>query len=392
MIKLKLFINNEWVEAENKEVFLSYNPATGEPIAELAKATKNDVDKAIAAAKSAFNSGVWSDLDPEERFEYMTRAADILKKRLKEFALIESKDTGKTLRETMEIDIPYSIRAFTYHAKAICNIKGEVNNIPGKNSFNYVTFEPYGVAGVIAPWNFPLHLFTRGGCPALAAGNCLVVKASSLTPVTTQMMGEVFLEAGFPAGVVNIVSGPGSIVGEAIMSNENVEVVSFTGSEAVGRSLLMQSAKSKIIKKLILELGGKSPIIVHEDCNIEAAANSVLVGFLLTQGEVCSASTRLILHEKIYDVFIEKLVSKIDKMKIGDPMSPDTHIGSLIDANQVKIVDGYVKRAIEQGAELYCGGKPYTEGECEKGNYYMPTLLGATNQFECAREEIFGQY
>lgn len=390
MLKFKLFINNEWVDAEDGGTFTVQNPATGEEIAVMAKATEADVKKAIAAAKQAHDAGVWSKLTAEQRCEKLMKAAEILERRLDEFALIESRDTGKTLRETRSIDIPYAIRALTYHARAICSLQGEVVNIPGKNLFDYVTYHPYGVAAIIAPWNFPVHLMTRGAAPALAAGNCVVLKASSLTPITTQMLGEVFLEAGFPAGVVNIVSGPGSIVGRAIMKSPEVEIVSFTGSEEVGRDLLHQSAESPIIKKLILELGGKSPVIVHEDADLERAANDVMLGFLLTQGEVCSASTRLLLSSRIYDEFMALLLKKINALVIGDPLDERTHIGSLIDENQLKVVDAYVQKALQDGAKLYCGGKAYTEGACIKGHYYMPTVLGVDNRFACAREEIFG--
>jgi len=186
----------------------------------------------------------------------MMKAAAIMKKRSKELATYETLDTGKPFSESYEVDMPYSVRAMEYHARAACNLMGETINIPGHFAFDYVTYEPYGVVRSISPWNFPLHLFTRSVCPAIAVGNTVVAKASSLTPSTGQIMGEIFLEAGFPAGVVNIVSGPGSIVGEAIMAHPSVRLVSFTGSEEVGRKLLMQSAKPPTIKKLILELGG----------------------------------------------------------------------------------------------------------------------------------------
>jgi acyl-CoA reductase-like NAD-dependent aldehyde dehydrogenase len=391
MKKFKLFIGNEWVDAKNGETFISYNPATGEPVAELAKGSKEDVDKAVTAAKCAFDSGVWSQMDPEERGEYLRKAADIMSLRAEELARYETMDTGKPIRESRDIDIWYSIRAMNYFSKIMTTFKGEVINIPGNFAFDYVTYEPVGVVGTISPWNFPLHLFTRAVCPALAAGNTVVAKASSLTPVTSQLMGEIFLEAGFPAGVVNIVSGPGSVVGEAIMANRDVSMVSFTGSEEVGRCLLEQSSRSPIIKKVILELGGKGPIIAHKDCNLSGAVNSTIQGFVLNQGEVCCASTRLIVHEDIYDEFMGLMVKRLSSLKIGETMDPDTQLGSLIDAHQLETVDKYVQDAIAAGAKALYGAKPYTEGICAKGSYYMPTVLvDVSPDMACVREEIFG--
>lgn len=391
MKQLKLFINNEWVDAKDGKTFLSYNPATGEPIAELESASKDDVDKATAAAKAAFESGVWSNMDPEERGEYLRKAAEILRRRADEFAVWECKDTGKPLSETGPIDIFYSARALEYFAKVMTTFKGEVINLPGNCAFDYVTYEPMGVVGTISPWNFPLHLFTRAVSPALAAGNCVVAKASSLTPVTSQLMGEVFLEAGFPAGVVNIVSGPGSVVGEAIMANRDISMVSFTGSEEVGRSLLRQASEAPIIKKVILELGGKGPIVVHRDADLSGAVNSTIQGFCLNQGEVCCASTRLIIHEEIYDVFMKLMMKRLAELHIGDPMDPATQMGTLINQHQLEVVDGYVKGALADGAKLLCGGERLTGGIYDQGSYYPPTVLvNVTPDMKCVREEIFG--
>ena len=391
MKSFKLFINNEWVDAKDGKTFITYNPATGEPIAELAEASAEDVDKAVAAAKAAFESGVWSDMDPEDRGEYLRKAGVIMRRRLEELAQWECLDTGKPIRETRDVDIWYACRAMEYFAKIMTTFKGETINIPGGFAFDYVSYEPMGVVGTISPWNFPLHLFTRAVCPALAAGNCVVAKASSLTPITSQIMGEVFLEAGFPAGVVNIVSGPGATVGEAIMANKDVSMVSFTGSEEVGRRLMEQAAKAPIMKKVILELGGKGPIIVHKDANISGAVNSTIQGFCLNQGEVCCASSRLILHEDIYDEFMELMLKRLSTLRLGDTLDPATQMGSLINKHQFEVVDGYVKGAIADGATLLCGGERYTEGACANGYYYLPTVLAdVTPDMKCVREEIFG--
>lgn len=385
----KLFINNQWVDAEGGETFTSYNPATGEPVSVLAKASKADVDKAAAAAQAA--SEAWGALYPEERGKLMLKAAQLIEERAEEFARIECAETGKTLNECRKIDIPFAVRAFEYYGKLMTGFHGELIEVPQNNILDYVTYEPYGVAGIISPWNFPIHLMTRGMCPALAAGNCVVVKASSKTPTTTSMLGEIALEAGFPAGVINIISGPGESTGDAMMANKDIGVLSFTGSLEVGRGLIRRNADSPIIKKLVLELGGKGAIIVDKDCDMEGALNSAMFGVCFNQGEVCCASSRLYVHEAIYDEFMEKLVKKFTGLKIGMPTDPDTHIGSLIDKGAQASVDGYVQRAIAAGAVALCGGKPYDEGEFAKGAFYMPTILvNVTEDMECMQKEIFG--
>lgn len=341
----KLFINNEWVDAESGQTFTTHNAATGEPVSVLAKAGQADVDKAVAAAKRAFDSGAWSDLYPEERGKYLIRAAELIQAHADEFARVEAAETGKSIHECTVIDIPFAVRAFEYYGKVMTGFQGEMIPLPQNFLLDYVTYEPYGVASVIAPWNFPIHLMTRALCPALAAGNTVVAKASSKTPTTTQMLGEIIVEAGFPAGVVNIVSGPGDLTGNAIMENRDISVVSFTGSLEVGRELYRKAADAPVIKKLVLELGGKGAIIVDQDCDMNGAVNSVLYGVCFNQGEVCCASSRVYLHEAIYDKFMEKLVSRMKKLKIGLPDDPDTNIGTLIDAHQLEKVNGFVQRS-----------------------------------------------
>lgn len=385
----KLFINNEWVDAEGGATFTSYNPATCEPVSVLAKASKADVDKAASAAQNA--SQAWAELYPEERGKYLLKAAKLIQENAEEWARIESAETGKTLKETRSIDIPFAVRAFEYYGKLMTGFSGQYIEVPQNNILDYVSYEPYGVAGIISPWNFPIHLMTRGMCPALAAGNCVVVKASSKTPTTTSMLGEIALKAGFPAGVINIISGPGGSTGEAMMANKDIEVLSFTGSLEVGRQLTRLNADSPIIKKLILELGGKGAIIVDQDCNMEGALNSALFGVCFNQGEVCCASSRLYVHEAIWDEFMDKLTRKFESLKVGMPDDPSTNVASLIDKEAQDRVDGFVQRAVAVGAKVLCGGKAYTEGEFAKGAFYLPTILtNVTEDMECMKEEIFG--
>lgn len=388
MKKLKLFINNKWVNAEDGKTFLSSCPATGEKLAELPLASAKDVDNAVRSARVAFPK--WSAMSGDERANLMMKALEIIKKRNDEFAEWEAKDVGKPINEAMTIDMPYVYMAMEYFSNKARQIRGFEVPISGGDTLCYETWEPYGVVGCIIPWNFPLHIATRTICPAISAGNTVVLKASSLAPITCQMLGEIFFEAGYPEGVLNIVSGSGSITGEAMLNHPGIDMISFTGSTSVGRRCLRASADSNI-KKVILELGGKGPFIAESDCKISEAVNSLIIGFCVMQGEVCCASTRLYAHEDIYDEFVNLLVKRINSIKIGDIMDPETKMGSLIDENQLNTVDNYIKRAVNQGAKLLCGGKRIMDPPLDKGFFYTPTVLEVKdNRIECVQEEIFG--
>jgi acyl-CoA reductase-like NAD-dependent aldehyde dehydrogenase len=391
MKQFQLMINNEWRDAEGGKTFLTYNPCTGEAIAELAYASVNDVLAATKAARATFKSGIWSDLDVDERSAYLHRVADLMQERFEELCRWEAMDTGKSIHECRLIDIPLSIRAFRFHADSMKSIRGQVITIPGKDKFDYVTYEPYGVVACISPWNFPLHLMTRSICPALAAGNTVVCKASSMTPVTAQILGEIFIEAGVPAGVYNAVSGSGAIVGETLLASDDVDVATLTGSEEVGRRLMEASSKAKRIKKLVLELGGKSASIVEPDCHLEGAVNGVTLGFCMNQGEVCCSASRLILADEIYDKFIDALIEKIKTIKIGDSLDDTTRMGSLINKEQLEKVEQHVKLAIEQGGRILCGGYALTDPPYDKGAYYVPTIIdNVTPDMNIFHEEVFG--
>jgi len=392
MKKYKLFINNEWVDSSDGRTFTSSAPSTGQPIAEFAAATAEDVGRACASARRAFEVS-WGDMDPDKRADLMLKAAAIMRRRERELAELEALDTGKPIAETAGFDIPFSSLAFEYFANLAREVQGHV--IPPRNEpktcFDFVTYEPYGVAAVISPFNFPLHLLTRSLCPALAAGNTAVCKASSMTPVTTSILGEILLEAGFPPGVVNIVSGIGGEAGEALASHREIDVIGFTGSESVGRRLIELSARSPILKKLVLELGGKGPFIVEPDADLTEAVGSTLLGLAYNQGEVCCAMTRLIVHEDIHDPLLEKLAAAMNALRMGDVLDPRTQMGSLISLSHLEKVDHFVKEAVRAGAKLVCGGARYTVPPCDKGSYYRPTILDDVSAGgSCWRDEIFG--
>jgi len=388
MKKFKLFIDNQWVEPSDGKYFTSYCPATGEPLAELALASSEDVDKAVKAARKAFPE--WSAMDGDKRAELMMKALDIFRKRKEEFAIIEAKDVGKPITEARDTDLNYTFRAMEYFSNLGRQIRGNVIPLPGHTAFCYETYEPYGVVGSIIPWNFPLHIATRTICPALSAGNTVILKASSFAPITCSMMAEIFLEAGYPRGVFNVVSGSGSITGEAILRHPDVNMVSFTGSTAVGRRCLKSSSETNL-KKVLLELGGKGPFIAAKDCLVDDAVSSLIIGFNFMQGEVCCASTRAYVHKDIYDEFVSKLVKRCNAIRLGDIMDPATQMGALIDENQFKVIDGYVQGAVKDGAKLLCGGFRYTEPPCDKGFFYKPTVIEVnSNNLKCVQEEIFG--
>ena len=393
MKNYKLFINNEWKNSSSGKTFLSYDKGNGDVVSQLAEATVGDADLACKAARAAFNSGVWTDLDADKRAEYMLKVAEILKRRAAEFATIESRETGKPIKETTNFDIPVSIWAFEYFANTGREVKGEVIPVGDINNraFDFVTYEPFGVALVIPPFNFPLHLLTRSLCPALAAGNTCVVKASSATPTTAIMLAEVFEEAGVPAGVYNAVNGSGKVLGNALAVHRDVDIIGFTGSEKIGRELMRRSSESEIIKKCILELGGKGPAIVEPDSDIDIATTCQIEGFTFNQGQVCCAITRVILHEDIYDEYLEKLAEKCSRIKIGYQLNEDTDMGAIITEAHLQKIEKYVADAVEAGAKIYYGAKRITEGECKKGPFYSPTIItDITTDMPIWREEVFG--
>ena len=386
-----LIINNKKVRSRSSKTFTSSNPCTGKPIAELALGDREDAELAAAAASNAFKSGVWSEMEVDERSAYLHHVADLMEERIEELSSWEAMDSGKPLSACRTIDIPLSVRAFRFHADLIKSIRGQVINIPGKDKFDYVTYEPYGVVACIAPWNYPLHLLTRSIGPALAAGNTVVCKASSDTPVTSQILGEIFMDAGVPAGVYNAVLGPGGEVGEALVASDHVDLVALTGSETVGRRLIEASSKAKRMKKVLLELGGKSASIVESDCDFQGALNGVALGFCMNQGEVCSATSRMLLSREIYDEFMEALIDKVGQIRIGDSLDERTQMGALINQKQVQSVQEHVDRAIEQGARLRCGGAPLTEAPFDTGSFYPPTILDeVTPEMDVFHDEVFG--
>ena len=384
----QLFINNQWRDASDKGTFSVVNPATGKELATVASATAKDVDDAVRAARNAFDKGPWPAMSAMQRGRLIRKAADILTERLDEFAALETLDVGKPIIESTAFDIPMTAECFEFFADMIAGVNGECINT-GASLLDYTAKEPIGVVGAITPWNFPLALAVRKLAPALAAGNTVVIKPSSLAPLTTILLGEVFLAAGFPEGVVNIVPGSGSVVGNAIATHPLVDKLSFTGSASVGSDVMSKSAKT--IRSTSLELGGKSPGVILADADIDTAVKGILFGAFLNQGECCCALTRVLVDSKIHDKLVDALVKATKAIRVGMPGEKATQMGPLVSADQLKIVKNYIDIGIKEGAKLLCGGTAPKEKELADGYFLTPAVFdNVTPEMTIYREEIFG--
>jgi len=386
---LKLLIDGKRVDPLEGGSLPVVNPATGQKVCDAPAASARDVDLAVAAARRAFESGPWSKMNPSARGKLLRKMAELLWERREEFALIESLNNGKTFRDALRGDVGPGSSTLTYYGEWANKMVGEV--LPVDGSFlTYTLREPVGVVGAIIPWNFPTSLAAWKIGPALATGCTLVLKPSELTPLTALKLGELAQEAGFPEGVVNVVPGYGDPAGEALARHPGVDKISFTGSVRTARKLLRASAESNL-KKLSLELGGKSPQIILADADFEAAISACFWGIFGNKGEICNAGSRVLVHDRAYDEFVGKLVERARKMIVGDPLDPKTQMGSQVSATQLKTILGYIASGKEQGARLMAGGERDTEGAKAKGNFVKPTVFADVKPgMKIAQEEIFG--
>ena len=393
MKEFGLFIDGEWQAAKGGKTAPTINPATEEPWATVAVADREDVQKAVKAAKRAHDSGVWRNKSPQERGEILQRVAMAIFERQDEVAAAEVQDGGGTMRKAMSMDVPGAAQTFMHFGQFICGDEyqamiyeeyDETVPIPSKN---LVVREPIGVCAGITPWNFPLIMAAWKIAPALAAGNCVVIKPASVTPVTTLMLADICTQAGVPPGVVNVINGPGATVGEELATHPDIGKIAFTGSTEVGRRIMQLGAGT--LKKVTLELGGKSPNIILDDANLDTAALGALFGTFMHQGQICESGTRVLVHEKIHDKFVEKMIAGIKRIQIGDTMDMTTGMGPLVSKSQRDTVEKYVGIGEEQGAKCVAGGKrPSNMG---KGYYYEPTIFDdVDNKMRIAQEEIFG--
>ncbi len=386
----KMYINGEWVEAKSKKTRKVINPANGEVIALTTEGDKEDVDIAISAAKTSFyETGDWRRMNAQERADILLKIADKIDEYRDEFARLDSIDNGKPLREA-EGDIDDGIHCFKYYAGLIKAPYGGVYDVNDGfgTMHSYTVHEPVGVVAQITPWNYPFLMAVWKLAPALAAGNSVVFKPSSNTPLSSIKLFEVFDEVGMPKGSCNLVLGSGGTVGEELSESKDVDMITFTGSTEVGQSIAKASVGN--LKKIGLELGGKSPNVIFADADFEGAVEWAMIGIFFNQGEVCSAGSRIIIEESIKDKFVKRLKERAEAITIGNPLdNPD--MGPLVSKDHMNKVLNYIEIGKKEGATLVCGGYRYTEGECAKGYYVKPTIFdNCTSDMTIVKEEIFG--
>lgn len=383
----RLFINGEWVDSSSGETFEVRNPANGEVIALAAKGTREDAQRAIQASRFAFDEGGWGESKARDRAELLWKVADLIEARAEEFAQTDTRNNGKPLRES-RYDVSDAVNQFRYYAGLCTKPQGQTYDVPDDISAMVVR-EPIGVVGAITCWNYPLVMNAQKMAPALAAGNTLVLKPADLTPLSTIMLFECLEQAGFPPGVANLVTGPGSVVGDEISRNELVDKVAFTGGTETGIAIMKNAADT--VKKLSLELGGKSPNIVFADADFETAVDYALFAIFANQGEVCSAGSRLLLQEEIYEPFLARLVERAQKIVVGDGADPDTEMGPLISKEHMERVLAYIQLGRDEGAQLLCGGNRLTDRGRGNGYFVEPTIFAVDRQdLRIVQEEIFG--
>lgn len=380
-----LFIDGEWKNSSDGEVFKSYSPATGEMLAEISEATKEDVDSAVKAARKALPE--WAKTSPIERQNLLLKIADIIDANTEHLAMVETLDNGKPIRETTTVDVPMSSDHFRYFAGVIRAEEGTATMLDD-NTMSLVVKEPIGVVGQIIPWNFPFLMAAWKIAPALAAGNTIVLKPSSHTSLSLLELVELIKDV-LPKGVLNVVTGAGSKSGQYLLEHNGIDKLAFTGSTKVGYNVY-KAACEKLIPAT-LELGGKSANMIFDDCDIDQAVEGVQIGILFNQGQVCCAGSRVFVQEGIYDEFLKRLKKAFEMVKIGNPLDMNTQLGSAIYEKQMEKVLSYIKVGQDEGCKLITGGERYTENGCEKGFFVKPTILTASSNNErVCREEIFG--
>lgn len=381
----QLLINNEWVDSVSGRRFATINPATGEVICEVAEADAADVDKAVRAARAAFKSGEWAKMSATGRGELLYKLADLIEQNIEELARLETLDNGKPLSDSLNADLPLVIACYRYYAGWADKIQGKTIPINGPY-FCYTRHEPVGVVGQIIPWNFPLLMQAWKLAPALATGNTIVMKTAEQTPLSALRLGELIVEAGFPPGVVNILSGYGPTAGAAISHHMDIDKVAFTGSTEVGH-LIMEAAAKSNLKRVTLELGGKSPNIIFADADMNAAIAGAHDALFFNQGQCCCAGSRLFVEADCYDEFVAKTVERAKHRLVGDPFDTKTEQGPQVDQEQFNKVMSYIESGMREGAQILCGGNRVGD----KGYFIQPTVFAEVrDEMKIAQEEIFG--
>lgn len=380
----KLFINGEFVAAASGETFESYNPADKSVLAHVAKGGKADIDKAVTAARKAFDEGEWRTMGSAKRSRLIYKLADLMEEHKDALAQLETLDNGKPIRETMNADVPLAIEHFRYFAGWATKNVGQAIPVQG-NFLNYTRHEPVGVVAQIIPWNFPLLMAAWKLGASLATGCTVILKPASYTPLSALYLAELIKLAGFPAGVINIVPGPGSELGNTLVDHPDVNKIAFTGSTIVGKSIMKRA--SETLKRVTLELGGKSPNIVLPDADFKKAVPGILNGIMFNQGQVCSAGSRAFVHQDRYEEFVAELAKQANALRQGNGLDPDTQIGPLVSSTQLRDVTAYIEKGKAEGAKLVAGGT----SPSDKGYYVAPTIFADVDtKMVIAQEEIFG--
>jgi gamma-glutamyl-gamma-aminobutyraldehyde dehydrogenase len=384
----RAFIDGKFVEAVSGKTFDTINPATGQVLSRVAEGDAADIDRAVTAARAAFEKGAWSKMAPRERKKVLLKFADLIEKNLTELAVMETLDCGKPISDSLNVDLPDTVETLRWHAEAIDKIYDQISPAP-HDVVSMIVREPIGVVGSVLPWNFPLFVAMWKIAPALAGGNSLIIKPAEQTPLTALRLAALSAEAGIPEGVFNVVPGFGETAGQRVGRHMDIDCVSFTGSGEVGRYFLKYAAESNM-KRIVLECGGKSPAIVMGDVSdLQMVADQVATGILFCQGENCSAGSRLIVHKAVKDKLLDKIALTFKGWTVGDPLKTDTKIGAMIEEQHLGKVLSYIDIGKKEGAKVALGGNRILE---ETGGYFVePTVFdGVTNSMRIAREEIFG--
>jgi aldehyde dehydrogenase (NAD+) len=380
-----MLIGGKWVDSVSGKTFPTINPATGETICQVAEGDKADIDCAVEAARKAFDQGPWPKMNASERGRLLHKLADLIEKNQEELAALETLDNGKPLRDARGADLPLTVKCYRYYAGWADKIHGKTIPVEG-NYFCYTRHEPVGVVGQIIPWNFPLLMQAWKWGPALATGCTLVLKPAEQTPLTALRVAALAQEAGFPDGVINVVPGYGPTAGAALSGHRDVDKVAFTGEYTTGQ-LIMEAAAKSNLKRVSLELGGKSPNVVFADADLDAAVEGAYFGLFFNQGQCCCAGSRLFVEDKIHDPFVDKMLKKAKSRKVGDPFDPATEQGPQVSQEQFDRVMGFIEAGRRDGAKILCGGKRVGD----KGFFIEPTVFDeVTDTMKIARDEIFG--
>jgi aldehyde dehydrogenase (NAD+)/phenylacetaldehyde dehydrogenase len=385
-LQTDLYIGGKFVPSASGKRFSTVNPATGETLAEIAEGGREDLDRAVMAARQAFAAGPWAEMKPRQRGRVLQKAAELVLARAEELGRVETLDNGKPIFESARIDMPAAAECLAYFGESADKLYGDTH--PGRPDAMLLTLrEPVGVVGAITPWNFPLLQAMWKIAPALALGNTVVLKPASATPLTALLFAELLAEAGLPPGAFNVVTGPGAAVGQAMAEHPGIDKISFTGETETGKSILRAAAGT--VKRISMELGGKSPNVVFADADLDAAAKGAINAIFYGKGELCSAGSRLLVEESIHDALMERVIDRAKKMTPADPLDPKTRLGSLVSEKQRENVARYVENGKKEGARLVAGGKAASVGG--KGAFFEATVFdGVSPEMTIAREEIFG--